>query len=64
MRVLVDTNIRPRSAQPAHPLCSHAAYAVSKLLRQNGRLLLLPEHRLILKCGYPAGGGERAGILA
>jgi len=34
MRVLVDTNILLRSAQPAHPLCSEATYAVSKLLRQ------------------------------
>src|ERR1022692_2456726 len=34
MRVLVDTNILLRSAQPTHPLCSQAASAVSKLLRQ------------------------------
>lgn len=34
MRVLVDTNILLRSAQPTHPLCSEATYAVSKLLRQ------------------------------
>ena len=34
MRVLVDTNILLRSAQPNHPLCSHATRAVSKLIRQ------------------------------
>jgi len=30
MRVLVDTNILLRSAQPNHPLCSQATYGVSK----------------------------------
>jgi predicted nucleic acid-binding protein len=35
MRVLVDTNILLRSAQPSHPLCPQATYAVSKLLRQD-----------------------------
>ena len=35
MRVLVDTNILLRSAQPNHPLCHQATHAVSKLLRQN-----------------------------
>jgi predicted nucleic acid-binding protein len=35
MRVLVDTNILLRSAQPSHPLCSQATHAVSTLLRQN-----------------------------
>jgi len=34
MRVLVDTNILLRSAQPNHPLCSPATHAVSKLIRQ------------------------------
>ena len=34
MRVLVDTNILLRSAQPSHPLCPQATQAVSKLLRQ------------------------------
>jgi predicted nucleic acid-binding protein len=34
MRVLVDTNVLLRSAQPAHPLCSQATHAVAKLLRQ------------------------------
>jgi hypothetical protein len=35
MRVLVDTNILLRSAQPNHPLCYQATHAVSKLLRQS-----------------------------
>ena len=35
MRVVVDTNILLRSAQPNHPLCSQATFAVAKLLRQN-----------------------------
>jgi predicted nucleic acid-binding protein len=34
MRVLVDTNILLRSAQPTHPLCAQATHAVSKLIRQ------------------------------
>jgi predicted nucleic acid-binding protein len=34
MRVLGDTNILLRSAQPNHPLCPQAAHAVSKLIRQ------------------------------
>lgn len=34
MRVLVDTNILLRSAQPNHPLSSQATQAVSKLIRQ------------------------------
>ena len=34
MRVLVDTNILLRSAQPQHPLCAQATYAVAKLFRQ------------------------------
>jgi predicted nucleic acid-binding protein len=34
MRVLVDTNILLRSAQPSHPLCAQATHAVSKLIRQ------------------------------
>jgi predicted nucleic acid-binding protein len=33
MRVLVDTNILLRSAQPNHPLCSQATPAVSRLIR-------------------------------
>ena len=34
MRVLVDTSILLRSAQPNHPLCAQATHAVSKLIRQ------------------------------
>ena len=34
MRVLVDTNVLLRSAQPNHPLCSQATRAVSHLIRQ------------------------------
>jgi len=34
MRVLVDTNILHRSAQPNHPLCTKATQAVSRLIRQ------------------------------
>jgi hypothetical protein len=34
MRVLVDTNILLRSAQPNLPLCPQATQAVSKLLRE------------------------------
>lgn len=33
MRVLVDTNVLLRSAQPNHPLSPQAAQAVAKLLR-------------------------------
>jgi hypothetical protein len=35
MRVLVDTNILLRSAQPTHPLNVQATNAVSKLIRAN-----------------------------
>ena len=38
MRVLVDTNILLRSAQPNHAFCAQATGAVSKLIRQNGTL--------------------------
>jgi predicted nucleic acid-binding protein len=34
MRVLVDTNILLRSAQPNHPLSSEATQAVARLIRQ------------------------------
>jgi predicted nucleic acid-binding protein len=33
MRVLVDTNILLRSAQPNHPLCSQATHVVAQLMR-------------------------------
>lgn len=35
MRVLVDTNILLRSAQPDHPLWSNATRSVARLIRQN-----------------------------
>jgi predicted nucleic acid-binding protein len=44
MRVLVDTNILLRSAQPNHPLCYQASHAVSKLLRQNGSVFFCPQN--------------------
>lgn len=34
MRVLVDTNVLLRSAQPNHPVCPETTRAVSKLIRQ------------------------------
>jgi predicted nucleic acid-binding protein len=36
MRVLVDTNILLRSAQPSHLRCAQATHAVAKLLREGG----------------------------
>jgi len=44
MRVLVDTNILLRSAQPNHPLCAQATFAVSKLLRQEGAVFICPQN--------------------
>jgi predicted nucleic acid-binding protein len=44
MRVLVDTNILLRSAQPNHPLCHQATHAVSKLLRQNDSVFFCPQN--------------------
>jgi predicted nucleic acid-binding protein len=44
MRVLVDTNILLRSAQPNHPLCSQATHAVSKLLRQEDSVFICPQN--------------------
>ena len=44
MRVLVDTNILLRSAQPNHPLCHQATQAVSKLLRQNDSVFFCPQN--------------------
>jgi hypothetical protein len=45
MRVLVDTNILLRSAQPNHPLGPQAIHAVSKLLRQNDAVFFLLSKR-------------------
>ncbi len=44
MRVLVDTNILLRSAQPSHPLCPQATRVVSKLLRQVDSVFFCPQH--------------------
>jgi predicted nucleic acid-binding protein len=44
MRVLLDTNILLRSAQPNHPLCSQATHAVSKLLRQGDSVFFCPQN--------------------
>jgi predicted nucleic acid-binding protein len=44
MRVLVDTNILLRSAQPNHPLCYQATRAVSKLLRRNDSVFFCPQN--------------------
>jgi len=44
MRVLVDTNILLRSAQPNHPLCSEATRAVSKLIRQEHTVLFCSQN--------------------
>lgn len=44
MRVLVDTNILLRSAQPGHPLCSQATRAVSTLIRQRDAVFFCPQN--------------------
>jgi predicted nucleic acid-binding protein len=44
MRVLVDTNVLLRSAQPRHPLSSQATHAVSKLLRQRDALFFCSQN--------------------
>ena len=44
MRVLVDTNILLRSAQPNHPLCFKATHAVSKLLRENAAVFFCSQN--------------------
>jgi predicted nucleic acid-binding protein len=44
MRVLIDTNVLLRSAQPAHPLCQQATHAVSKLIRQGDSVLFCPQN--------------------
>lgn len=43
-RILVDTNILLRSAQPNHPLCTLSVQAVSKLLRQNAAVFFCPQN--------------------
>jgi len=44
MRILVDTNILLRSAQPNHPLCYQATGAVSRLLRQQDSVFFCPQN--------------------
>src|SRR5260370_42704508 len=44
MRVLVGTNILLRSVQPNHALCSQAAHAVSKLIRQKDAVFFCPQN--------------------
>jgi predicted nucleic acid-binding protein len=44
MRVLVDTNILLRSAQPNHPLCPQATHAVSKLLREKAAVFFCAQN--------------------
>ena len=44
MRVLVDTNILLRSAQPSNPLCAQATHAVSKLIRQKGAVFFCSQN--------------------
>ena len=44
MRVLVDTNILLRSAQPNHPLCRPATRAVAKLIRQGESVFFYPQN--------------------
>ena len=44
MRVLVDTNILLRSAQPNHPLCPQATQAVAKLLREEAAVFFCSQN--------------------
>jgi predicted nucleic acid-binding protein len=44
MRVLVDTNILLRSAQPNHPQSSEATHAVSRLIRQRDAVFFCPQN--------------------
>jgi hypothetical protein len=44
MRVLVDTNVLLRSAQPSHPLCLQATHAVSKMIRQGDSVFFSPQN--------------------
>ena len=44
MRILVDTNILLRSAQPNHALCPQATQAVTKLLRQKDSVFFCPQN--------------------
>jgi predicted nucleic acid-binding protein len=44
MRVLVDTNVLLRSAQPNHPSYSQATLAVSRLMRRNDELFFCSQN--------------------
>ena len=44
MRILVDTNVLLRSAQPTHPLCSQATNSVARLIRDNHSLFVCPQN--------------------
>src|ERR1035438_7291356 len=44
MRVLVDTNILLRSAQPNHPVSSQATHAVAGLLREGAAVFFCPQN--------------------
>ena len=44
MRVLVDTNILLRSAQPIHPMCSQATHAVARLLRDKHSVFICAQN--------------------
>lgn len=44
MRVLVDTNVLLRSAQPNHPLSRQATQAVSKMIRQGDLVFFCPQN--------------------
>jgi hypothetical protein len=50
MRVLIDTNILLRSAQPNHPLCSQATPRCTETAAaKEFRLFLFQEHRRVLE---------------
>ena len=44
MRILVDTNILLRSAQPTHPMCSQATHAVARLIRDKHSLFICAQN--------------------
>jgi len=64
MRVLVDTNILLRSAQPNHPfLFSGRACGFPIDATERHDLFLLPEHRRILECRHATRRSEWDGIV-
>jgi predicted nucleic acid-binding protein len=44
MRVLVDTNVLLRSAQPSHPLNRQAVHAVSNMIRRGDLVFFCPQN--------------------